>query len=56
MSGAGTPDMIVETDEVTGSFDLEVTFPDAGTVSVVGGATQGSGFVSCKNVADLVFA
>jgi hypothetical protein len=56
LAGAGTPDMIVETDEVTGSFDLEVTFPDAGTVSVVGGATQGSGFVSCKNVADLVFA
>jgi hypothetical protein len=56
LAGAGTPDMIVETDEVTGSFDLEVTFPDAGTVSVVGGATQGSGFVSCRNVLDLVFA
>jgi len=56
LAGDGTADMIVETDEVTGSFDLEVTFADAGTISVVGGATQGSGFVHCKAVADLIFA
>jgi len=56
LQGSGTPDMIVETDEVTGSFDLEVTFADVGTISVVGGATQGSGFVSCRNSVDLVFA
>jgi len=56
LSGDGTADMIVETDESTGSFDLEVTYVQVGTISVVGGATQGSGFVSCRNVADLVFA
>jgi hypothetical protein len=48
--------MIVETDGATGQFDLEVTYAQAGTVSVVGGATQGSGFVACRNFADLVFA
>ena len=56
LSGDGTEDMIIETDVGTGQFDLEVTFPDAGTISVVGGATQGSGFVSGKEIVDLVFA
>ena len=56
LAGTGSPDMIIETDEVTGSFDLEVAFAEVGTISVVGGATQGSGFVGCKVSLDLVFA
>mgnify|MGYP007047036051 CR=1 FL=1 len=56
LAGTGSPDMIIETDEVTGSFDLEVAFADVGTISVVGGATQGSGFVGCKEIVDLIFA
>ena len=56
LSGSGTADMIVETDVATGSFDLEVTFAGVDTISVVGGATQGSGMVSCRAVVDLVFA
>jgi hypothetical protein len=56
LAGSGSPDMIVETDAATGQFDLEVTYAQAGTVSVVGGATQGSGFVSCRTAVDLVFA
>ena len=56
LAGTGSPDMIIETDEVTGSFDLEVAFAEVGTISVVGGATQGSGFVSCRPIVDLVFA
>ena len=56
LAGSGTPDMIIETDAVTGSFDLEVTFAGVDTISVVGGATQGSGMVSCRTIADLVFA
>ena len=56
LNGDGTDDMIIETDEVTGSFDLEVAFAEVGTISVVGGATQGSGFVGCKEIVDLVFA
>jgi len=56
LAGDDSPDMIIETDVATGVFDLEVSFADAGTISVVGGATQGSGFVSGKNSVDLVFA
>jgi len=56
LAGDDSPDMIIETDEATGVFDLEVSFADAGTISVVGGATQGSGFVSGKEIVDLVFA
>ena len=56
LSGAGTDDMIVETDETTGSFDLEVSYNQAGTITVVGGATQGSGFVHCGASVDLTFA
>ena len=56
LSGDGTADMIIETDVATGSFDLEVTFAGVDTISVVGGATQGSGMVSCRAVVDLVFA
>ena len=56
LTGDGSDDMIIETDGPTGTFDLEVTFDQAGTISVVGGATQGSGLVGCKEVIDLVFA
>jgi len=56
LAGDDSPDMIIETDVATGVFDLEVSFADAGTISVVGGATQGSGFVSGKEIVDLVFA
>ena len=56
LSGAGTEDMIIETDVATGTFDLEVTYVLADTVTVVGGGTQGSGFVGCKEFVDLVFA
>ena len=56
LAGDDSPDMIIETDVATGVFDLEVSFADAGTISVVGGATQGSGFVSGKESVDLVFA
>ena len=56
LSGADSDDMIIETDEATGSFDLEVTYAGAGTVTVVGGATQGSGFVHCGESVDLTFA
>jgi len=56
LAGDGTEDMIIETDVATGSFDLEVTFADADTITVVGGATQGSGLVGCRELVDLVFA
>ena len=56
LSGDGTDDMVIETDGTTGSFDLEVTFDQAGTIRIVAGATQGSGLVSCKEFVDLVFA
>ena len=56
LSGADSDDMIIETDEATGSFDLEVTYAGTGTVTVVGGATQGSGFVHCGESVDLTFA
>ncbi len=56
LSGADSDDMIIETDEATGSFDLEVTYAQAGTVTVVGGVTQGSGFVHCGESVDLTFA
>jgi len=56
LSGDDSDDMIIETDETTGSFDLEVTFAGSGTVTVVGGATQGSGFVHCGQSVDLTFA
>ena len=56
LAGSGTDDMIIETDETTGSFDLEVTYAESGTVTLVAGVTQGSGFVSCGNSVDLTFA
>ena len=56
LSGDDSDDMIIETDDATGSFDLEVTFAGAGDVTVVGGATQGSGFVHCGQSVDLTFA
>lgn len=56
LSGADSDDMIIETDVATGSFDLEVTHEGAGTVTVIGGATQGSGFVHCGKSVDLTFA
>ena len=56
LSGADSDDMIIETDDATGSFDLEVTYAGTGTVTVVGGATQGSGFVHCGESVDLTFA
>ncbi len=56
LNGDGTDDMIIETDGATGTFDLEVTHNQAGTISVVGGPTQGSGLVGCREVVDLVFA
>lgn len=56
LSGDGSEDMIVETDEATGQFDLEVSYALVGTVTVVGGGTQGSGFVGCKESVDLDFA
>ncbi len=56
LSGDGTEDMILETDETTGTFDLEVDYTGTGTVTVVGGATQGSGFVHCGESLDLTFA
>lgn len=56
LEGSGTDDMIIETDEVTGSFDLEVTGTGAVTVTVAAGTTQGSGLVSCRETVDLVFA
>jgi len=56
LSGDGTDDMIIETDVATGIFDLEVTFDQIGTISVVGGPTQGSGLVGCREFVDLVFA
>ena len=56
LSGDGTDDMIIETDVATGTFDLEVTFDQVGTVSVVGGPTQGSGLLGRREFVDLVFA
>ncbi len=56
LSGADSDDMIIETDDATGSFDLEVTYAGTGDVTVVGGATQGSGFVHCGESVDLTFA
>ena len=56
LSGADSDDMIIETDEASGSFDLEVTYDGTGTVTVIGGATQGSGFVHCGESVDLTFA
>ncbi len=56
LSGDDSEDIIIETDETTGSFDLEVSTTDVGTITVVGGATQGSGFVSCGESLDLTFA
>ena len=56
LSGDGSADMIIETDETGGVFDLVVTYAEAGTVTVVGGATQGSGFVDCGESVDLTFA
>lgn len=56
LSGDGTEDIIIETDETTGSFDLQVDYADVGDITVVGGVTQGSGFVSCGESLDLTFA
>ena len=56
LSGADSDDMIIETDESTGSFDLEVTYAGTGTVTVIGGVTQGSGFIHCGESVDLTFA
>jgi hypothetical protein len=56
LAGSDSADMIIETDEANGQFDLEVTYAQAGTVTVVGGATQGSGFVNCAESIDLIFA
>ena len=56
LSGADSDDMIIETDEATGTFDLEVAFNQAGTITVVGGVTQGSGLVDCGESVDLTFA
>jgi len=56
LSGADSDDIIIETDEANGQFDLEVTIADAGTVTVVGGVTQGSGCVNCGESVDLTFA
>jgi hypothetical protein len=56
LSGADSADIIIETVEASGQFDLEVTYAQAGTVTVVGGATQGSGFVNCSESIDLTFA
>lgn len=56
LTGSGTADVIVETDEATGQFDLEVTDAVAETVTVLAGPTQGSGVVSCRDSVDLIFA
>ena len=56
LAGDGTADMIIETDVATGTFDLEVTFVGVDTITVVGGATQGSGLLGCRELVDLVFA
>ena len=56
LSGADSDDTIIETDESTGSFDLEVTYAGTGTVTVIGGVTQGSGFIHCGESVDLTFA
>ena len=55
LSGADSADMIIETDEEGGNFHLEVTYTDPGTVTVVGGTTQGSGFVDCGASVDVIF-
>ena len=55
LSGDGTCDIIVETDELTGTFDLQVTYDGSETITVVGGVTQGSGFVHCGQSLDLEF-
>lgn len=56
LSGSGTADMIIETDETTGAFDLEVTDAVGETCTIVAGTTQGSGVVDCAESKDLVFA
>jgi len=56
LSGADSDDIIIETDEATGTFDLEVSNALTGVVTVVGGVTQGSGFVHCGDSVDLTFA
>jgi len=56
LDGDGTDDMIIETDAVTGSFDLEVSNVAATTITVVAGVTQGSGVCACDLTVDLVFA
>ena len=54
LAGDQSDDIIIETDD--GVFDLEVTYTQAGTVSVAGGATQGSGYIACQEPVDLTFA
>ena len=56
LAGDNSEDIIIETDETTGTFDLEVATVDVGTITVVGGVTQGSGFVACGETLDLIFA
>ena len=55
LQGSGTDDMIIETDEVTGSFDLLVSDAAAETITVVAGVTQGSGICVCSMTVDCVF-
>jgi hypothetical protein len=56
LQGDNSADLLIQTDAATGTFSLEVSQVGEATVSLICGATQGSGFVSCKNTVDLNFA
>lgn len=55
LSGGASDDVIIETDEANGQFDLEVTYTGTGAVTVIGGVTQGSNLVACGQSVDLTF-
>jgi hypothetical protein len=53
--GDDTDDVVIQTN-ASGAFSLEVSFATSGEVSVVAGATQGSGFLDASDSVDLTFA
>jgi hypothetical protein len=56
LSGDASEDIIIQTDETTGSFDLELSYESTGNITVVAGQTQGSGGTDCSQYVELTFA